>query len=258
VDPALALSAAAQVPEEASSGQEPPSAARIRREAAEIEGRRVGAGARMERSMAGSATGEAHRAEVRDASEGEDDGDGGPVPREVAAVVGTAVHRMLETLDLESGLEEQVDDRRAELEAEVERGVDPPSRGLAAGHLENLLGRLTRGALLARLEELAPRVVARELALLLPPPGGEGPVGFLAGRVDLVYSDPRTGELVVADYKTDAVEEGAELEERVRLYAPQVELYARGLQEALGLDRAPRRELWFLAADRVVEITAGC
>jgi len=40
----------------------------------------------------------------------------------------------------------------------------------------------------------------------------------------------------------------------VTAYASQVELYARGLQDALGLDHPPRAELWFLAADRVVVV----
>ncbi len=96
-------------------------------------------------------------------------------------------------------------------------------------------------------------MVARELAVLLPPGAGpEGPVGFVSGAIDLVYADPGTGALVIADYKTDDVATDAEVAERARAYAPQGEAYARALREALGLPAPPRFELWFVKSGRVV------
>lgn len=254
VDPAVALGGGPGEPADATSGDPPPSVARIRRESGVLCRRRADARARMARPMSGAATAEVHREAERDAGDEAGEGAAGPVRRDVASAVGTAVHRLLETLDLGRGLAGQIAERRGSLATEVGREVGPEHLSAAEGHLGRLLDRVARGELLARLEGLAPHVVARELSLLLPPPGGDGPLGFLAGRVDLVFADPATGELVVADYKTDAITDEADLGARVEVYAPQVELYARGVQEALGLDRRPRAELWFLVGDRVVEV----
>ena len=57
---------------------------------------------------------------------------------------------------------------------------------------------------------------------------------------------------MIADYKTDAVGAGPDLDARAAAYAAQGEVYARAVRDALGLDRPPRFELWFLSADRVV------
>jgi len=252
VDPALALVGGAAERVEVAPEVATPSVARIRREMALLGRRRGGAGTRMQRPMAAAVTAEVHRELERDARDEDGDAAAASPPGDVATGVGTVVHRLLETLDLGRGLAGQADARRRQLAQEVAREVDPAHREVAREHLDRLLDRVIRGELLARLEGLAPHVVARELPLLLSPEGAGGAVGYLAGRVDLVYADPGTGELVVADYKTDAVEDEADLGARVDVYAPQVELYARGVQEALELDRRPRAELWFLVADRVV------
>jgi ATP-dependent exoDNAse (exonuclease V) beta subunit len=57
---------------------------------------------------------------------------------------------------------------------------------------------------------------------------------------------------VVADYKTDAIVGEAEIQQRAEVYRPQLELYARAVQEALALGDPPFIELWFLDADRIV------
>jgi ATP-dependent exoDNAse (exonuclease V) beta subunit len=69
--------------------------------------------------------------------------------------------------------------------------------------------------------------------------------------VDLLYRDPASGELVVVDYKTDRVTDGAEIDEHAARYGAQGAGYVRAVQEALGLDAPPRFELWFLAAGEV-------
>ena len=46
------------------------------------------------------------------------------------------------------------------------------------------------------------------------------------------------------DYKTDREERPG--------YAAQVAVYARALEAALGLERRPRCELWYLRLDRAV------
>ncbi|HMB55254.1 MAG TPA: PD-(D/E)XK nuclease family protein, partial [Thermoanaerobaculia bacterium] len=90
-------------------------------------------------------------------------------------------------------------------------------------------------------------------------PFGNGrPVGYFSGAIDLLYRDPEEGSLVVADFKTDQVEEGGEadtaLERRAAAYAPQGRVYARAVAAGFGLADLPRFELWFLRAGRIVEV----
>jgi ATP-dependent exoDNAse (exonuclease V) beta subunit len=79
------------------------------------------------------------------------------------------------------------------------------------------------------------------------------PLGCHAGAIDLLYRDPESGGLVVADFKTDRVETPAELIARAAVYHPQEALYARAVQEMTDAARPPRTELWFLWADTVID-----
>lgn len=267
-------------------------------ESRELAGHRAAAEARMARPLAGWVSQEAHeRLEALENGaippEPEPRGpevpgaglsDGAPVPgsgsredapgaaqhaegldsrgvrnaREVAQAAGTAVHRLLEALDLSSRA-----DPAAELAGWREDipGLLPPrlARGRAepaAALCREILDRLAAGPLVERLAALRGRVLARELPVLLPPAEDEetGALGFVSGAVDLVYRDPETGEPVVADFKTDRIEAPEELEARAEAYAPQARTYARALQEALDLPTTPRTELWFLWAGEVVEV----
>jgi ATP-dependent exoDNAse (exonuclease V) beta subunit len=69
--------------------------------------------------------------------------------------------------------------------------------------------------------------------------------------IDLVYRSPETGELVIADYKTDRVEGPAEADARAAAYRGQGAAYQRALRDGLGLSYTPRFELWFLRADEI-------
>ncbi|HSN56742.1 MAG TPA: PD-(D/E)XK nuclease family protein, partial [Candidatus Sulfomarinibacteraceae bacterium] len=176
--------------------------------------------------------------------------------RDTAAVVGTVIHRLLESLDLSAELAPQVEGRREAVisEAAAELGAD--DRPAAADRVGGLLDRLARGRCLCRLGEVAPAVVARELPVFLEAPVDDG-TSVVSGAVDLVYTDPDDGRLVVADYKTDAVATDAEVADRVERYRPQLATYADALQRALELDEPPHTELWFLDADRIVRLV-GC
>ncbi|HSL81914.1 MAG TPA: PD-(D/E)XK nuclease family protein, partial [Thermoanaerobaculia bacterium] len=191
--------------------------------------------------------------------------DAGP-DRRLALAAGSAVHRVLEELDLSAtGLAAELARHRARL-PELLRPLLPEDDLAPAVELcEELLDRLgPSGAgreLLERLGDLGDRVVARELPVLLPPgavdgASPDGPVGFVSGAVDLLYREPETGLLVVADYKTDRVETAHEIAERVRVYSPQARLYAAAVRDALGLDDPPRAELWFLWPGRVEVVGA--
>ena len=73
----------------------------------------------------------------------------------------------------------------------------------------------------------------------------------------VIYRDPESGAVVVADYKTDRIEDRGDLEGRRAQYARQGAGYVRAVQEALALEAPPRFELWFLDADRIEDAGDG-
>ncbi len=171
----------------------------------------------------------------------------GERPAERARLVGSAVHRVLENLDLDAELDLE---RLGEALSGQAPLATPQDRQAAEGSARALLTRFARGALGARLRALRGHVVARELPVLLPPGASEPATGFVAGAIDLVYRDPESGELVVVDYKTDHLGPQGLPPDRLAAYARQGAVYQRALCEALDLERAPRFELWLLDADR--------
>ena len=76
----------------------------------------------------------------------------------------------------------------------------------------------------------------------------------MSGRIDLIYEDPVTKEVVVVDYKTDDLPDHAACEARAAAYRGQAEIYARALGEGWGLPARPRVELWFLGPGIVVTL----
>ena len=88
-----------------------------------------------------------------------------------------------------------------------------------------------------------------DAAALLPAPSGEELL--LQGVVDCCLEE--NGELVIIDYKTDAVRTPGQLASRVRLYASQVKAYASALERMFAL---PVKEtvLYFLACGEAVTI----
>ena len=268
VFPGLVVPASQEGDERAVQGTALPSPQQISAAAAVL--RRAGEAAelRMRHVVGGRASGGGH-APFWDTP----DGDGMPhlagstdaLANDVARCVGTAIHRVLEELDLDADPDTALSDAGtllAEVLGRQLRGGDLEAGLEAAGAL---LQKISTGALLARLYELAPHVIARELPVLLPPeapcgdetaasPEQEGvPVGFVAGAIDLVYRDPGSGEIVIADYKTDRLRE-ADLESTALHYASQGRVYQRALREALGLEYTPRFELWFLSLDRTFAV----
>ena len=232
---------------------------RVQEQSAVLRERGAAARARMSRPLSAPASADAHRAlaELIESAPG-------PartgVDGRLALAVGSAVHRVLERLDLERlDLASGPEGQRAEAERalrEALAGLLPDERldeGLEAGG--ELLRRLFSGPLLERLRRLAGHVVARELPLLVPPAPERGPLGHVGGAIDLVYRDPADGAFVVADFKTDRVEGEQEIAARCAAYASQGATYTRAVREALELEREPRFELWFLHAGRV-EATA--
>ncbi|HYN19689.1 MAG TPA: 3'-5' exonuclease, partial [Thermoanaerobaculia bacterium] len=230
-----------------------PLPAEIGREADALAVRRTEAEARMARPFGGTASEEAHdllREQQAESRSGQRVWQKRvEASREAAMAAGGAVHRALETWDLSA-------DSRAE--AERQSSLLPAYLGpLAEGAVldgalslaREVMDDFAKSGLLTRLRELSAHVLARELPVLLPPTGKEGPVGAISGTIDLLYRDPMSGQFVVADYKTDDPET---IEARTKVYASQGAVYTRALREALDLEAEPRFELWFLRADRII------
>ena len=223
---------------------------------ADLVGRaRESAAERMSRPWSIAASDAAHRFGTRLEGDVEDGASLSPRTegRGAAAVVGTAVHRLLEGLDLTNDLPTQVAARRVELVEDVTTELGGEDAKLAVDRLGRLLDRIADGDCLRRLAELATAVAARELTVVLRPTTDVGS-SVVSGAVDLVYVDPDDGRTVVADYKTDNLETDAEIGARVETYRPQLATYARALETALALNSPPHTELWFLLPDRIVRL----
>lgn len=174
-----------------------------------------------------------------------------PVPR-FARAIGSAVHRALEVLNIDA-----IEDGGAE-RARLEAVIDATLAGLIPAHREDVRARalalldraLAPGGVVAQLRERAGEIVARELPVLLQ---RESPRGVVVGTIDLLYRDRGSGQLVVADWKTDRVTAEAAIA-RAGQYRAQGEVYVDAARRALGDSVAPRFELWFVDAGAIVTL----
>ena len=220
----------------------------IRSDADRIERDRIAALKHASRPFRATASDES-RHELR---RGEPDrGSAAGFGRPAALAVGTAIHRVLEELDLFADPGPQLESARQTVQTELSREFGGPDLETAITDAHDILEKLERGSLLEKLRGLRDLIVARELPLqFAPSPDPFGAVGFVAGAIDMVYRDPETNAWVVADFKTDRVD-SQEARARAESYAAQGCAYTRALQNGLGLDHEPRFELWFLRADRI-------
>jgi ATP-dependent helicase/nuclease subunit A len=227
-----------------------PDDAEVARDEARLRALRERAAAQASLPFSRAASAEAEAREERaDAAAGEEaaapsaPGPDGPA-RRIAQAAGTAVHAVLEAGGWQDGA------RAADaLERAVASAAAPGERADVLAHARAVWERFAAGPLAPRLLALAPHVLARELPVFALPEGAEA-VGFVAGAADLVYRDPESGALVVADYKSDAVEQEG-LAAHAAAYAGQGRAYTRALARALGLSEPPAFELWFLRAGAV-------
>ena len=217
-----------------------------------LEQKRAAAARYKVRPTHGPASAEAHEAlrELFERSEGpgpeRGPGATGPRPEDLLPrAVGTAVHRALEQMDFGAEPTGEIERLEGVMRSAIAGIVPRAACEATLTRASALLRRFAVGPLHARLRDCADGIVARELPVLVPP-GEDGPVGFVTGAVDLVYRDPRTHELVVADYKTDRMASPEERDARVQAYAEQGRIYVRAVRQALALPRPPRFELWFL------------
>ncbi|HSG38969.1 MAG TPA: UvrD-helicase domain-containing protein [Thermoanaerobaculia bacterium] len=221
-----------------------------------LRAKREEARVRMDRPFSGAASEEAHallREQQAERIESEGRARRRPaVDRAAAMAAGGAIHRVLEEWDLAADAQAEARRQKERLPAYLAAVVEGEEGADALPVAEALLDSFVRGPLLGRFQGLKDHILARELPVLLPPRNGDhSPVGVVSGAIDLLYRDA-DGGIVIADYKTDEAEADEEIEKRAAVYAPQGMTYVRAIQEALELEAAPRFELWFLRAGRVV------
>ena len=172
--------------------------------------------------------------------------------RSSAQLVGVAIHQALEGWNLAADPGEEVQRQRHNAATRLASQISAPKLESALHRADEIFDRLHSGQLLKRLIEQRDLIVARELPVLLPADGEiPGPIAGVSGIIDLVLHDPRTDELLVIDYKTDEVEDEKAVADRAARYEPQLSTYAEALRQALGLEQAPRTELWFVSTDKV-------
>lgn len=244
----------------------------VRTDSERLRELRKEAASRQQRPLSGRASpkdqssremGEEPSRPSRDATPGQSS-----VSRRRSQTVGTVIHRLLENLDLtgnptRTDLIDRLQAARARIPSLVASDLPPAEQEAARSEAEEVLDLFLRGwgdDLLERLASIAGNVIARELPILAPPEtlselADEKPIAFVSGTIDLVYRDPEKAELVVADYKTNRIDDSGNVEAWIKdqraHYAPQLRTYSRAIQEAFGLPKPPRAELWFLWPGRI-------
>ena len=225
-----------------------PSAATLARDSDALRDKRIAATTRMARPFHAAASEEAHRR----LGEFEPDASARGAGPSAAMAIGSAIHRVLEQIELGSDPHAELARWRSGLKDLLEGRVAAAELASALERAGDLLDRFEQSPLFERLAGLGPNLVARELPLLSPPAGNDdGPVGYTAGSIDLVYRDSLTGGWVVADYKTDRVEDDEAIRQRVEAYSSQGLAYAESLRDAFGLAETPRIEFWLLHPGRI-------
>ena len=174
------------------------------------------------------------------------------IDAELASAAGSALHALLERVDWESStLATEWEREWIGVREAAVRDVPGTRRRALRARFDLLAQTFRDGPFWERLRELGPHIVARELPVLLEPvAGGPGPVGAGIGAIDLVYRD-LAADVVIVDFKTDAVADADVLDAKRERYREQGRAYQRAVQDALGLAAPPRFELWFLAAGEV-------
>ena len=215
--------------------------------------RRRRAMVRQARPVNAPASDAAHRTMSREGERPPDAGDPS-AGTSAAAAIGTAVHAALETMDPRATRDRAVKDAGSRIEAVVRELVVEDQQADAVDAANRILRAFLDGPLGARFRVIGPHILGREVPTLAAPDPAdeEGPVGFYAGAIDLLYRDPDNGDVVVADWKTDGVPTDEALAARVVAYRLQLAHYQRVVGQALG--GRVRGELWFLRRGRIVAV----
>jgi ATP-dependent exoDNAse (exonuclease V) beta subunit len=158
--------------------------------------------------------------------------------------VGRAVHAVLQTADLATGAGLAVA-ARAQAAAEGVIGAERTIEALAQSAIDSEV-----------VAEAAASRYWRETYVAVPI--GDATV---EGYIDLLYEDPSTGDLVVVDHKTDAIDTDEALQHKLVRYRLQGATYALAVERATGR-KVSRMVFLFLSphgarAEEVLDLPAA-
>jgi ATP-dependent helicase/nuclease subunit A len=157
---------------------------------------------------------------------------------------GNVIHRLLETCVRQEPVNPETTITRI-LEQE---GRDPAE----AGEILSLLQEIQETRFWKRVMNSSLKMSEVPLAGFLPKDeNSDQPESFVTGIIDLIFQEP--SGWVIADYKTDYIEDEEHLRELTDYYAPQVKLY-RQLWEQLGGGKVAECGLFFVSGMRWVRI----
>lgn len=173
-----------------------------------------------------------------------------PPSRDHAATLGTAAHAVFETLFRSGGGDAAIS--AAIAAAATRYGGEDPGPRLE----EQLLSWIMPDGpapLVKRFMELGDRLLGCEIpvSLAAEPSWPSSPVR--TGRIDFLYRDGEAGEFVVADWKTEPLDDRS-AEEAAGAHRDQAAIYCEAVRRAFGLPRRPRFELWYLRNNRIIEL----
>ena len=175
--------------------------------------------------------------DAEDSSEQYDNKEGAVRSEFTGTEYGTAVHRILELFDYgrfadpASVSREEFDEWRAEISASAKippSYVKLPAAGIMAFLHSRLAGRMAAAFVSGKLHREQPFVLGIEADRVNPGFPQEETV-LVQGIIDAYFEED--GELVLVDYKTDAVEKEHDLIDR---YKVQLDLYERALTQITG------------------------
>lgn len=164
---------------------------------------------------------------------------------EDARLLGTIVHWMFEHFPRNCAVDKS---SLPDLFERAARLVSPgkPLSAELRERADALIRALRNGRLINRFEEV--EVIGVEVPMTLRSSGVEGPVVAWVGTIDLIFRDPDSNRLVVADFKTTSVN-GGDPEAIAARYRGQGDAYTEALRSALNLADRPVFEVWFVEID---------
>lgn len=173
-----------------------------------------------------------------------------------AARLGTLIHRGLERWQPEERSASALERILVSIESSLARDLDRDEVASLVARARHLLWAFDDEAspMGRRWRELLPRVVARELPLLLSKHDADGVQTVLTGAIDMAYRDPASDELVLVDFKTDRLASPDAATRQVERYRGQADAYRQAIQTALQLEAPPSMEFWFLDQRAIVRI----
>ena len=168
-----------------------------------------------------------------------------------SAEKGTAMHLVMQYLPFDTPAEVSAVDAVVEELAQRRLLTEPQAQAVDRGKLAAFLAsplaqRIRSGRNLLREQRFALLMPA---SLYAPQIGGEEEM-MLQGVVDCCFEED--GGLVIVDFKTDRIRSGEEVQ-RAEAYRPQLEAYARALEQVMEV-KVKEKILYFFALDEQVTL----